>query len=148
MASSNDTVSVLRELIERTREGREGYRTAAERVEDDEELRSLFQGYAEQRAQFLGELEQEVRRLGEDPGPMPTLTEALDHGWMSIRDAVTSNDRESVIAECERGEDEALITYRHALDAPLPDPIRSVVARQYESLRRAHDTIRAIERGE
>ena len=146
MASSNETVSVLRSLIESCREGSEGYRNAAQRV-DDGELRSLFASYAEQRQAFLDELNQEVTRLGEEPGSMRTLGESLNSAWTSVRDAVTSNDRESVIAECERGEDEAVETYRQALDAPLPDPIRSVVARQYQGVQRAHDEIRSIERG-
>ena len=147
MASTHETVTVLRSLIETCREGTEGYRTAAERVED-ERLRALFEQYAEQRAAFLGELEGEVRRLGEDPREMRTLAETLEHGWMSVREALTSNDRESVVAECERGEDEALEKYRGALASPLPDPIREIVVRQYEGVQQAHDEMRALERGE
>lgn len=146
MASTHETVAVLRDLIRTCREGSEGYRTAAERVEDAE-LRSLFEGYADQRRFFLGELEKEVRRLGEDPRDMPTLGDALEHSWMSIRDAITANDRESVVAECERGEDTAVTTYRYALDAPLPEPIHAIVERQYEGIREAHETLRSIERG-
>jgi uncharacterized protein (TIGR02284 family) len=147
MASSNETVSVLRELIDTCRDGLEGYRTAAERVEDGE-LRSLFERYASKRAEFVGELEHEVLRLGENPTSMRTLGETVEHGWMSIREALTANDRESVVAECERGEDEALETYREALGAPLPAPIRSIVERQYQDVLRAHDRLRAIERGD
>ena len=146
MSSSNETVSVLRTLIESCREGSEAYRNAAQRIEDVE-LQSLFTRYAEQREGFLTELNNEVTRLGEEPGSMQTLTEALDNAWTSVRDAVTANDRESVVAECERGEDEAVSKYREALASPLPDPIRAVVARQYEDVQQAHDRIRAIERG-
>jgi uncharacterized protein (TIGR02284 family) len=146
MASSHDTISVLRSLIHTCREGLEGYRTAAERIEDGE-LKSLFERYAEQRAEFLGELEHEVLRLGEDPGEMRTIPEILDESWMSVREALTANDREAVVAECERGEDEAVETYRKALEAPLPGPIQSIVERQYIDVRRAHDRLRAIERG-
>jgi uncharacterized protein (TIGR02284 family) len=146
MASTHETVSVLRDLIRVCREGAEGYRTAAERVDDDG-LRPLFASCAEERERYLGELEHEVRRLGEDPRDMPTLGEALEDSWSSIRDAFSSNDRDAIVAGCESGEDTALETWRDALAAPLPEPIREIVARQYEGIARCHEQMRALKAG-
>jgi uncharacterized protein (TIGR02284 family) len=145
MASTHETIAVLRELIESCREAADGYRSAAEHV-DDGVLRSLFASHADERSRYLAELEQEVLRLGEDPGPMRTLPEILARGWAGAREALGASSRDAVVAACERGEDEAVATYRKALEAPLPEPIHAIVERQYRGVEQAHDRVRALER--
>ncbi|HZB46195.1 MAG TPA: PA2169 family four-helix-bundle protein [Pyrinomonadaceae bacterium] len=145
MADNDNVISTLNGLIETCRDGQNGFQTAAEGVTNSE-LKTLFHGYAQQRARFVGELQTEVRRLGGDPEDMGSVAATLHRGWIDIKSAVTGKDESAIIAECERGEDSAVSTYRDALDEDLPANIRTIVDRQYADIKQAHDRIRALER--
>ena len=61
-----------------------------------------------------------------------------------MKAAISSHDEKAVLAECERGEDSAVATYRKALEADLPVDIRSVVVAQSAAVKTSHDEIRAL----
>lgn len=146
MADNAKVIAALNELIETCRDGQEGFRTAAEGVTRTE-LKTLFYDLAQERARFVGELQTDVRRLGGDPEDTGSVAASLHRGWMNIRGAVAGSDDAAIVAECERGEDTAVASYRGALEIDLPAHIRSVVERQYAEVKKAHDRIRALERG-
>lgn len=141
----DDVISTLNNLIETCKDGQNGFQTAAEGVKRSD-LKTLFSGYSTQRAQFAGELQNEVLRLGGDPEKTGSTAAALHRGWIDIKSAVTGEDEGAVISECERGEDSAVRNYKDALDADLPADIRSIVEQQYSQVQEAHDRIRALER--
>jgi uncharacterized protein (TIGR02284 family) len=146
MAEERDeVVSTLNNLIETCKDGEEGYRWAADKIEDSE-LKSLFNRYAQQRAQFASELRTEVQRLGGDPEDSGSAGGALHRGWINIKSAVTGGDREAIISECERGEDVAVESYQKAMDEGLPSNLQSVVQQQYSQVKEAHNSIRSLER--
>ncbi|HEV2799994.1 MAG TPA: PA2169 family four-helix-bundle protein [Pyrinomonadaceae bacterium] len=146
MAENDNAISVLNNLIETCKDGQNGFQTAAEGVKRSD-LKSLFYEYSQQRAQFAGELQQEVRRLGGDPTQSGSVAATLHRGWINIKSAVTGEDENAVLAECERGEDSAVSNYKDALeDTNLPADLRAVVERQYAQVREAHDRIRNLER--
>lgn len=145
MASNDEVISTLNGLIETCRDGQNGFKAAAEGV-DDSALKQLFYGYSQQRASFVGELQDEVRRLGGDPENSGSVAASLHRGWIDIKSAVTGGDDSSIISECERGEDSAVKTYSDALGKDLPAGVRPVVERQFASVKEAHDRIRSLER--
>ena len=145
MASNDEVISTLNGLIETCRDGQNGFQTAAEGVKNSE-LKQLFYGYSQQRAQYVSELQDEVRRLGGDPETAGSLAASLHRGWMDIKSAVTGKDDNAIISECERGEDAAVSNYRDALGKDLPANVRSIVERQFASVKEAHDRIRSLER--
>ena len=141
----DDVISTLNNLIETCKDGQNGFQTAADGVKNSE-LKTLFHTYAQQRAQFAGELQGEVRRLGGDPEKTGSIAATLHRGWIDIKSAVTGEDENAVIAECERGEDSAVKNYQDAINGGLPDDVRSIVERQYTQVREAHDRVRTLER--
>jgi uncharacterized protein (TIGR02284 family) len=146
MADNDKVISVLNSLIETCKDGQNGFQTAADGVKRSE-FKSLFYQYSQQRAQFAGELQEEVRRLGGEPEQAGSVAATLHRGWMNIKSAVTGEDEAAVLAEAERGEDAAVASYKEALaDANLPADVRSVVERQYAQVQEAHDRIRNLER--
>ncbi|HEX8068414.1 MAG TPA: PA2169 family four-helix-bundle protein [Pyrinomonadaceae bacterium] len=145
MSDHGQVLSTLNELIETCKDGQEGFRQAAEGVKNGE-LKTLFLTYAQQRAQFAGELQAEVRRLGGDPETTASTVGALHRGWMNLKAALAGADEGAIISECERGEDAAVSAYESALTAGLPQDVREIVARQAAQVREAHDRIRALER--
>jgi uncharacterized protein (TIGR02284 family) len=146
MATTNDEViSTLNNLIETCKDGQEGFRTAAEGVKNSE-LKTLFNTYSQQRAQFAAELQSEVRRLGGDPENTGSVAATLHRGWINIKSAVTGEDEGAVIAECERGEDSAVKNYKDAQATGLPSDVSAIVERQYGQVKEAHDRIRSLEK--
>ena len=147
MATDNDnTISTLNNLIETCKDGQNGFQTAADGVKQSD-LKTLFQAYAQQRAQFASELQNEVRRLGGDPEKTGSLAASLHRGWIDIKSAVTGEDEGAVISECERGEDSAVRNYKDALaDENLPGDVRSIIERQFTQVKEAHDRIRSLEK--
>ncbi|HKG14979.1 MAG TPA: PA2169 family four-helix-bundle protein [Pyrinomonadaceae bacterium] len=147
MASTGQAVSTLNSLIETCRDGQEGFKTAAEGV-GNSELKELFYEYSRQRAGFVGELQDEVRRLGGDPEETGSVTASLHRGWMGLRAALTGGDEASVLAECERGEDAAMSSYRAAFNVDMPANVRQMVERQFAEIKEAHNKIRNLDRAE
>ena len=145
MASDEELVSILNELIETCRDGQEGFRTAAGGVKSLE-LKELFERHTRERASFVGELQDEVRRLGGDPEQTGSLVATLHRGWMGLRAALEGGDDRAIVSECERGEDAALSTYRAALGKDMPAGVRAIVERQFAGVKKAHDHIRDLER--
>jgi uncharacterized protein (TIGR02284 family) len=112
---------------------------------DDPNLQHLFESYAQQRAEFVAELEQEVDRLGQKPAEGGHLTAALHRGWTNIKAAVTGREEGAIISECERGEDVAVRAYQEALGTSLAPDLRAIVERQLIKVKEAHDQIRSLE---
>ncbi|MGI9107893.1 MAG: PA2169 family four-helix-bundle protein [Pyrinomonadaceae bacterium] len=143
---NDNVISTLNNLIETCKDGQNGFQTAAEGTTRSD-LKSLFGEYAMQRSQFAGELQAEVRRLGGDPEQTGSVAATLHRGWINIKSAVTGEDDNAIIAECERGEDSAVSNYKDALnDQNLPADVRSIVERQSAQVKQAHDRIRSLER--
>ncbi len=142
---SHDVVGILNGLIETLKDGENGFRSAAEGVEDPT-LKRLFESYGQQRAEFASELQREVRRIGKDPADTGHVLGTLHRGWINIKAVVTGRDEAAIIAECERGEDVAVRNFREALEKPLAPDLRSLIERQFLQVKEAHDHVRSLER--
>lgn len=145
MASNEAVISTLNNLIETCRDGQEGFKNSAENVKNSE-LKELFYTYSQQRAKFVGELQDEVRRLGGDPEKEGSISASLHRGWIDLKSALTGGDDDAIISEAERGEDSAVKNYREALDTDLPANVRTLVERQFNEVKEAHDRVRALEK--
>jgi uncharacterized protein (TIGR02284 family) len=141
----DNAISTLNNLIETCKDGQNGFQTAAEGVKNSE-LKTLFGTYSHQRAQFAGELQNEVSRLGGDAEKTGSVAATLHRGWINIKSTVTGEDEGAVIAECERGEDSAVKNYKEALGEDLPADLKAIIEKQYAQVQEAHDRIRALEK--
>lgn len=149
MSDRNDEIiGYLDDLIETCKDGEEGYRTAAESVgeEGDTELQTLFNTYAQQRARFAAELQNEVLNRGGDPAKAGHVSASFHRGWMNLKAALTGNSQAAIIAECEAGEQAAMRNYENILKKDLPTDLLGIAEGQYSEIRSAHDRIRSIER--
>jgi uncharacterized protein (TIGR02284 family) len=86
-----------------------------------------------------------IRSLGDSkPEDSGSTAGALHRAWINLKAAVTNQDDHAILAECERGEDEAVRAYKKAMDENLSAPIRDLVSRQYTEVKSAHDRIKAL----
>ncbi|HST22738.1 MAG TPA: PA2169 family four-helix-bundle protein [Blastocatellia bacterium] len=139
---NDKAISCLNNLIEANRDGQNGFKEAAENVKNSE-LKSFFNQASLDRARFVGELQQEVRRLGGDPENTGSTSAALHRVWIDLKGTFTGKNDESILSECERGEDSAVDAYKDALkDQNLPNDIRALVEKQFTSVKQAHDQVK------
>lgn len=145
MAQQKETISTINDLIETLKDGQEGFRQAAEAVEDPE-LKSLFHEYSLQRSRFAGELQSEALRLGEtEPEDSSSVAGAMHRTWINLKSAIAKHDNHAILAECERGEDSAVKQYQEAMeDDDLTAPVREIISRQYAGVKSAHDRVKQL----
>jgi len=141
--SNDDVISTINGLIETCKDGQEGFKQAAEGVQNSE-LKTLFYNLGQQRAQFTGELQTLVRELGGDPENSGSFSGALHRGWINIKSAVTGQDEGAILNECERGEDVAKNAYKEAFEQNLPANVSSVLQTQYSAVQAAHDKVKQL----
>lgn len=141
--TNDEVISTLNNLIETCKDGQNGFQTSAEGVQSSS-LKSTFYEFAQQRAQFIGELQTLVRDLGGDPENSGSTAAALHRGWINIKSAITGQDDAAILNEAERGEDIAKDQYKKALEMSLPSNVSSVIQRQYQGVQTAHDTVKAL----
>lgn len=142
-ADAKTTASHLNSLIETCKDGQKGFHEAAEKVHCNE-LRAELEGYSRQRAEFASVLQNEVTRLGVEPEKGGSFAGAIHRGWINLKTALTSNDDQAVINECERGEDSAVSAYQDAMKADLAPQVQAMLSRQYQSVKATHDKIRDL----
>jgi uncharacterized protein (TIGR02284 family) len=138
-------IATLNSLIETCEDGAEGFRTAAEGLENSS-TREVFLRYARERAECAEVLGTEVRRLGGTPEESGSVSGAMHRGWMNIKSAVAGKSDSAIVAEAERGEDVAVKSFQKALDSSLPPDVQSTVQRQFMQVKAAHDHVRQLEK--
>ena len=135
--------AVLNDLVETSKDGEKGFRTASEDTKNTE-LKTIFMRRADDCSKGASDLQQIVMRLGGKPEEGGSVAGAMHRGWVDLKSKVTDRDDLAILEECERGEDVAKAKYRDALEETLPDDIRAVVQRQYDGVIKNHDQIRDL----
>ena len=143
MADTQETIKSLNYLIGTCIDGENGYREAAEEAKGSE-LKTRLNQLGQQRAQFRGELEQEVIRLGGDPKEGGSASAALHRTWLNVRDAITGKGDDAIIKESERGEKAALDNYDDVLGRDLPADLKETVSRQRDAVQRTYSELESL----
>lgn len=128
-------------VIQALYDGSKGFQQAADAIKNPSYKSGLGQ-YARQREAFIAELKPLVASRGEVPGTGGSALGALHRTWVGLKQALTSSDH-AILAECERGEDAALTTYRKVLESDdLTPPVRRALESQLRQVQSAHDTVK------
>lgn len=137
------SIDALEHLIERCRDGHNGYQEAAEKVKRPD-LKTFFNEVSLERGRFAEELQNELVRLGKPDKRVSGSTEAALHrAWLDTKAALGGDDH-TVLDWLEHGEDVAKDAYEKALASDLPENIAHIVRRQAASVQQAHDKVKAL----
>ena len=145
MATNDNLVTVLNDLIRINNDRVVGYEKAAEEARNiDVDLRAIFSRMSEESRQYAAELTQEVVKLGGDPATGTTNSGKIYRVWMDLKATFTGNSRQAILENCEFGEDAAQKAYDSALksDAEMSSDIRQLITNQKSSLKTSHDVIK------
>ena len=132
--------ATLNDLIQTCKDSQEGFHAAAERLKDPE-AHTLFLKLYLQRAEFAGELQAEVTRMGGEAATSGSTAGALHRGWINLKTALAVDTDLAILDEAELGEEAALKNYILALRKRLPYDLQSIVSRQHREIQRAHNAI-------
>jgi len=145
MATNDKLVEVLNDLIRINNDRIVGYEKAADEAKDiDVDLRAIFTRMSDESRQYAAELTQDVVKLGGDPATGTTSSGKIYRVWMDVKATFSGHNRETVLANCEFGEDAAQKAYETALksDAEMNADIRQLITNQKASLKTSHDLIK------
>jgi uncharacterized protein (TIGR02284 family) len=146
METIEKSVEVLNDLIEINNDRVEGFEKAiADLSDNDSDLKSLFQEYAQQSRKNTQELTATVARYNNDVQTGSSVSGAIHRAWIDVKAVFTGKDRASILAECERGEDAIKKAYQSALtEGDLSGEVSVVVSRQAQEQKLAHDRVKAL----
>jgi uncharacterized protein (TIGR02284 family) len=140
-------IGILNDLVRINQDRVVGYEKAIDELKNgDADLKTLFQRYITESREYGQELTQEVSRLGGNPAEGTTNSGKIYRVWMDLKATITGHDRETVLNNCEFGEDAAQKAYDTALNADVDfEPsIRDLVVRQKASLKVGHDEVKRL----
>ena len=144
LGGSAHDISVLNSLIETTIDSVDGYRRSAQEATNSR-FSSAFLERATERERVVSELRNQVRQLGGNPEDDGSVLAAAHRAFLSLRDKVTGSDDAAVIAEVDHGETYLANKWEAALkDDRLSPQVRSLVQKQYDSVREGRDTFRRL----
>lgn len=138
--------SVTEDLLETLVDGKEGFAKGAQKLADSDEpeIAQTFRRLSEQREQFAEELRVLAREYGDAVDSSGSVAATFHRGWMAIKDAMSGSDPSGVLDAAEQGEAHAMGEYERALDRELSAKLRTVVERQANAVREAHDEVRRL----
>lgn len=143
MMTNDDTVDTLNTLIETSKDGEYGFRTSADNVRQAD-LKASFTRRAAECGQAARELQELVVKFGGKAEDTGTVAGAAHRGWVAVKATLSGYTDLAILEETERGEDSALASYRRALENDLPAPVRVIIERQLEGVKRNHAEVRKL----
>jgi len=146
MENQEKTVEVLNDLIQINNDRADGFDKAAKDLsEENIDLKAIFEKLSSDSRANVTELAGLVGRNGENPDTGNTILGTLHRAWIDIKASFGGDDRHSILAECERGEDAIKKAYRDALqENELGENVRVVLLDQQQGINNSHDAIKAL----
>ncbi|MBV9035153.1 MAG: PA2169 family four-helix-bundle protein [Acidobacteriaceae bacterium] len=141
--ASSDSVSAVNHVVAICKDAEEGFRGAANAVKNAS-LRTIFEQYSSQRAQFAQQLRAVMKEAGSEPANPSGVAGTLHRGWIILKGVLTGHSDHQILIETERGEDLSLSRYRDALAANPSSELKTVLERQYAEVQQAHSRIREL----
>ena len=136
-------IKALKDLTDNACDAELGFIEAAGHTQTPA-LVAVFERSAQSWRAAAAELQEQNARLGAPVEDAGTVTAAAQRIWLQVRSLFGGASDETLLAECVRGEDAALSSYRMALQQNLPDEIHALVQQQFERTQRNHDLIRSL----
>ncbi len=146
MENVQKVAEVLNDLIQINNDRITGYERALKELKDDDtDLKDLFTGYIDQSRNLRNALGTEVQTLGVKMDDGTTSSGKIYRAWMDVKALFTGHDRQTVLDNCEYGEDAAQKAYKSASNTEgLPAYLFALLNRQKNELKASHDEIKSL----
>lgn len=143
--NNDKIVSRLNDLLTKNYDSEKGYEEAAHEV-DSPRLKAIFKRRSQQRYDFGHSLKAEIKALGGTPDKGTSILGDMHRRWINVKAALSNDTDETILEECERGEEACLEEYNEVLeDTTLPASTRSVLENQRNSVKMALQQVESLE---
>lgn len=141
-AKNSEVQAVLKAVVNILEDSQKGFADIGEHLKD-ETLKRYFLAESLKRANFRGELENELHRHGvADVHETGTVAGAVHRVWGDLKAKLGGGDK-TLLETAEQGEDTAKRAYEEALKQELPVPIRQLLSEQQSHVLASHDFVKA-----
>ena len=150
METSEKTIDLLNDLVKINNDRVAGFEKAGENLENnDRGLRSVFSKLADESRSYSAELTALARQYSSEDSDVADGTSAsgtLHRAWLDVKSTFTGNDTESILNECERGEDAIKDAYETAFkdSYELPYEVVQLISRQQQGINEGHNLIKSL----
>ena len=154
MATKENTVELLNDLIRINNDRIVGYTKAIEELKDeDNDIRTVFQAFIVTSRKNISELTEQVLNKGGEPAHDSTAAGKIYHAWMDVKATFTGHDLQSILNACEFGEDAAQKAYKLASEdkeagfsevAELIARQKNVLLKEHDAVKKFRDTLKAV----
>lgn len=135
----------LNDILEKNIDAQKGFDQASDHT-DSNGLKTYFKTRAEERAGFVTALKSELNKYGEKFSDSGSAAAGIHRGWMDFKSVFSSDDDESMLEECIRGEKNALKEYDEALKpGELPASTADLLRTQREKIQSGLNKIKSME---
>lgn len=135
----------LNDLLEKTYDAENGFKKAAENV-DNSALKSYFKQKAEERYDFGHELKSELKSFNQDIDKGGSITGSVHRTWMDVKALFSSENEESMLEEAIRGEKSAISEYNEVInETSLPSSTKSILEAQKNKIETGLSRIKTLE---
>lgn len=138
----DQVINTLNDLIELNRNGQSGFEEAAEKIKSPQ-IKAFCLEQSLSRAQFVAELQSQLRSMGIEPNNAGSVAGVLHRVWIDLKSALGGGDH-AILVAMETSEDHAANEYTRALTEPLPVPARDMVERQLQSVRQTLNKVKEL----
>ncbi len=140
---NDKTITKLQQLIRANIDSYDGFREAADQIEDAN-IATLFRQLAEERSNLATQLQQHVQWNGEEAAEDGTMAATVHRAWINVRSMVSGGDAYAMLAEAEAGEDHIKQAYEDVLKETAGSAMNAVLQQQYMTVKKAHDRVRDL----
>jgi uncharacterized protein (TIGR02284 family) len=140
---NDDAIHILERLLVACQDGVEGYRRAADDVEDSSVRRFLAHASAE-REEVASVLTNELVALGHKPTHHGSIPGAVHRRWLDALAVLERRATPAILRECQRGEHETLSAFTAAMGRSVPEDVRKVIQAQLGRLLHASAALNRI----
>lgn len=144
---NKESISLLNDLIETSKDGEKGFQTSAEDIKNPA-IKAYFLSRSAEIKTSVAELQAEVRSLGGDPETSSSVSGTLHRAWVDLKSVLTGKDDKAILEEVERGEDVALKAYKEArqkaVEKNMPASVTSLIDKQLVGVQANHDKVRDL----
>lgn len=138
--------AALKTVINALDDSQKGAAEIGERLKDPD-LRRFFLAESLKRANFRGELENELHRHGvADVNGSGTMTGALYRAWAGLKSSLGGGDH-SLLSTAEEADDQTRQAYQDALKVDIPVQVRQLLVEQQTQILSARDYMRSARTG-
>jgi uncharacterized protein (TIGR02284 family) len=147
METTEKTIDILNDLVKINNDRVAGFDKASENLEEnDQDLRTVFSKLAGESRDNAAALAEKARQFNGEAADGTSLSGSLHRAWLEVKSTFTGNDLESILNECERGEDAIKAAYRSALEdaSELPFEVVQMITSQQQGILAGHELIKSL----